>query len=67
MKQKIKEMQADPQFQLLIDIDKVLNSARVWGGTEWTYQPIHPLIYRKVAGKVRTAIDKLKADYGVEE
>jgi hypothetical protein len=61
------KMWADPRFQLLADVDKLLNGNRVWGGMEWSYGYIHPYQYRPVAEKVRKALDDLKAEYGIEE
>ena len=61
------KMWADPRFQLLADVDKLLNGSRVWGGMEWSYCYIHPHQYRPVALKIRKAIDEVKAEYGVEE
>jgi hypothetical protein len=58
---------ADPRFQLLADMDKLLNGSKIWGGMEWSYHPIHPVKYRPVAEKVRAEMDKLKAEYGIEE
>lgn len=61
------KMWADPRFQLLVDVDKLLNGQRVWMGMEWSYGYIHPFQYRPVAEKVRKALDDLKAEYGIEE
>ena len=61
------KMWADPRFQILAEVDKLLNGNRVWGGMEYTYHPIHPVKYRPVAEKVRQALDDLKKEYGVEE
>ena len=58
---------ADPRFQLLADMDKLLNGSKIWGGMEWVYHPIHPVKYQPVAEKVRLAMDALKAEYGIEE
>jgi hypothetical protein len=58
---------ADPRFQLLADMDKLLNGSKIWAGMEWSYHPIHPVKYRPVADRVRLALDALKAEYGVEE
>ena len=57
----------DPRFQLLIEVDKLLNGDKIWGGMEYTYNPIHPFKYRPVAEKVRKALDELKKEYGLEE
>ena len=61
------KMWADPRFQILADVDKLLNGSRIWGGMEWTYNPIHPVKYMPVAEKIRKALDNLKKEYGVEE
>jgi hypothetical protein len=61
------KMWDDSRFQILADVDKLLNGSRVWGGLEWVYHPIHPVKYRAVAEKVRKALDEVKAEYGVIE
>jgi hypothetical protein len=58
---------ADPCFQILAEVDKLLNGDKMWGGMEWTYHPIHPFKYLPVAVKVQQALDELKKEYGVEE
>ena len=58
---------ADPRFEILAEVDKLLNGSKIWGGVEWSYHPIHPVKYLPVAEKVRVAMDALKAEYGVEE
>lgn len=67
MNDQVKKMQADPMFQLLVDIDKMLTGSRVWGGMDWTYHPIHPFKYLPVKNKVREALDDMYKQYGVEE
>ena len=67
MNEQVKKMQADPMFQLLVDIDKMLTGSRVWGGMDWTYHPIHPVKYLPVKDKVREALDDMYKQYGVEE
>lgn len=67
MNEQVKKMWTDPRFQLLADMDKLLNGSRVWGGMEWSYGYIHPFQYRPVAEKVRKALDDLHKEYGVEE
>ena len=64
--EKIKQMWADPMFELLSDIDKMLESNRVWSGQAWSYQPIHPVRYIPVKDQVRAALDAMHARYGVE-
>jgi hypothetical protein len=60
-------MWADPRFQILAEVDKLLMGSKIWGGMEYTYHPIHPDKYKPVAVKVRQALDDLKKEYGVEE
>ena len=61
------KMWADPRFQMLASVDKLLDGSKIWGGMEWVYHPIDPVKYRPVAEKVRKALDDLKKEYGVEE
>ena len=61
------KMWDDPRFEILAEVDKLLNGSKVWGGMEYTYHPIHPDKYKPVAVKVRQALDDLKKEYGVEE
>ena len=61
------KMWADPRFQILAEVDKLLTGSRVWKGTEWNYHPISPVKYRPVAEKVRKALYALQLEYGVEE
>jgi len=67
MHDNVKQMQADPMFQLLVDIDKILSGSRVWGGMDWSYHPIHPVKYLPVKDKVREALDDMYIQYGVEK
>jgi hypothetical protein len=67
MDDNVKQMWADPRFQLLVDVVKLLEGSRIWGGMEWSYNPIHPLNYLPVKDRVRNALDELKAEYGVIE
>ena len=58
---------ADPRFQILADVDKLLNGSKTWMGMEWSYGYIHPVKYRPVAEMIREELNKLKTEYGVEE
>jgi len=58
---------ADPRFQLLAEVDRLLDSSKMWSGMGWSYHPIDPVKYRPVAERVREALDALKKEYGVEE
>jgi len=61
------KMWNDPRFEILAEVDRLLNDSRIWAGQDWTYNPIHPVKYRPVAVKIRQALDELKKEYGVEE
>ena len=61
------KMWADPRFEILAEVDKLLNGDKIWGGMDWSYNPIHPVKYLPVAVKVRQALDELKKEYGLEE
>jgi hypothetical protein len=67
MNENAEKMWADPRFEILAEVDKLLNGSKIWAGMEWSYHPIHPVKYCPVAEKVRAAMDALKAEYGVEE
>ena len=61
------KMWADPRFQILAEVDKLLMGSKTWNGQEYTYHPIHPDKYKPVAVKVRKALYALQLEYGVEE
>ena len=65
--EQVKKLWADPRFDILMEVDKVLDSSKIWGGMEWVYHPIHPVKYRALAKRVRTEINKLKQEYGVSD
>ena len=57
----------DPRFQILAQVDALLNGSRIWGGQDWVYHPIHPFKYLPVKDQVRQALDDVIKEYGVEE
>ena len=61
------KMWADPRFEILAEVDKLLTGSKTWAGMEYTYHPIHPDKYKPVAVKVRKALDELYKEYGIEE
>jgi hypothetical protein len=63
----IEKYQADPRFQLLVDMDRLLTGDRIWGGMDWSYNPIHPFKYLPMLDRVRRAPDDLKQEYGIAE
>ena len=67
MNEQVKKMWADPRFQLLADMDRLLTGDRIWAGMDWHYNPILPFKYRPMAERVRQALDDLKKEYGIEE
>ena len=67
MKEEIKLMWADPRFQVYVEVFYLLEGNRIWDGMDWVYHPIHPIKYLSVRDKVRKALDKVKAEYGVIE
>jgi hypothetical protein len=66
MNEKVEAMWQDPRFQLLADLDRLLDSSKIWAGMSWEYHPIHPVKYRPMAERVRAEMGKLYAEYGVE-
>jgi hypothetical protein len=67
MNKQVEKMWQDPRFQLLADLDRLLDSSKIWSGQEWEYHPIHPVKYRPMAERVRAELGRLYAEYGVEE
>ena len=67
MNERVERMWADPRFQILADMDRLLDSSKIWGGQEWAYHPIHPAKYRPMAERIRAELGKLYAEYGVKE
>ena len=45
-------------LEALIDIKYGLEGARIWGGMEWTYNPLHPFKYLPLVEKASAAIAK---------
>lgn len=67
MNENVERMWADPRFQILSDIHRLLDSNKIWGGQEWVYHPIHPTKYRPMAERIRSELRNLYTEYGVEE
>jgi hypothetical protein len=67
MNEQVQKMWADPRFQVLADVVKLLEGSRIWGGMDWSYHPIHPVKYLPVRDQVRKALDDLYVEYGVKE
>lgn len=42
----------------LVDVSYTLEKARIWGGMDWTYNPLHPVHYLPARDKARAAITK---------
>jgi hypothetical protein len=45
-------------FEALNDIVYGLEKSRIWGGMDWTYNPIHPVNYLPLRDKARAALAK---------
>lgn len=43
---------------VLVDVSYTLEKARIWGGMEWKYNPLHPVHYLPARDKARAAIKK---------
>ena len=57
----------DPRFQILVEVDRLLNGSKIWSGMDWSYNPIHPVKYLPVRDKVNQALADLRREYGLEE
>ena len=49
-------------LEALSDIAYGLESARIWGGMNWAYNPLHPHKYLPLRDKARAAIAKAKGE-----
>ena len=58
---------ADPRFQILVEVDRLLSGSRIWAGFEYEYHPIHPVKYRPVRDKLNQALADIRREYGLEE
>ncbi len=67
MNEKVEAMWADPRFQLLVDMDRLLDSSKIWGGTCWVYHPIASAKYLPMAARIRAELHNLYTEYGVKE
>lgn len=45
-------------LEALADVSYTLEKARIWGGMEWKYNPLHPVHYLPARDKARAAIKK---------
>ena len=50
-------------LEALSDIAYGLEGARIWGGMEWTYNPLHPFKYLPLRDKARAAIARAEGTY----
>lgn len=46
--------------EALIDIKYGLEGARIWGGMEWAYNPLHPFKYLPLIAKAEGALENTK-------
>lgn len=49
-------------LEALVDIAYQLEKARIWGGMEWKYNPLHPMHYLPARDKARAAIAAAKGE-----
>lgn len=45
-------------LEALVDVSYTLEKARIWGGMDWTYNPLHPVHYLPARDAARAAIEK---------
>lgn len=48
--------------EALSDVAYTLDSARIWGGIEWTYNPLHPFKYLPARDKARAAAIRARSE-----
>lgn len=49
-------------LSVLSDVAYGLESARIWNGMDWSYNPLHPFKYLPLRDKARAAIAKAKGE-----
>jgi hypothetical protein len=47
--------------QLVTDAVYTLSKARIWGGMEWTYNPLHPMYYAPMRDRLAAEADAIYA------
>jgi hypothetical protein len=47
--------------QLVTDAVYMLSKARIWGGMEWTYNPLHPMYYAPLRDQLAAEADAIYA------
>ena len=52
--------------QLVTDATYTLSKARIWGGMDWTYNPLHPMHYKPLRDRLAVEVDLLYAAGGTK-
>ena len=47
--------------QLITDATYTLSKARIWGGMDWTYNPLHPIHYKPMRDRLAGEADVIYA------
>jgi hypothetical protein len=47
--------------QLVTDATYTLSKARIWNGMDWTYNPLHPVIYTQMRERLSNEADAIYA------
>jgi hypothetical protein len=47
--------------QLITDATYTLSKARIWNGMDWTYNPLHPVIYTQMRERLSNEADAIYA------
>ena len=47
--------------QLVTDATYTLSKERIWGGMDWTYNPLHPIHYKPLRERLSTEADAIYA------
>ena len=55
----------DQMREALVDIKHGLEGARIWGGMEWTYNPLHSFKYLPLIDKAEQALSAAEAVSGL--
>jgi hypothetical protein len=50
--------------QLITDATYTLSKARIWGGMDWHYNPLHPIHYKPMRDRLAAEADAIHAALG---
>lgn len=62
----LKLLWKDEEWMLLNHIHHVLDSARIWGGMEYTYHALPPVKYKPLLESISNRMGLIEKKYGIK-